>query len=57
MMDVLGRIWYMPKKNEMNAKLITEFIGTFFLCLTICTSAAFGVAGDYAPFAISGSLW
>jgi len=56
LMDVLGRIWYMPKKNEMNAKLITEFIGTFFLCLTICTSAAFGVAGDYAPFAISGTL-
>ncbi|MBR79933.1 MAG: porin [Euryarchaeota archaeon] len=40
----------------MNAKIITEFIGTFFLCLTICTAAAFGVAGDFAPFAIAGTL-
>ena len=46
----------MSDNNEMKAKIITEFIGTFFLCLTICTAAAFGVAGDLAPFAIAGTL-
>ncbi len=46
----------MSDDNQMNAKIITEFIGTFFLCLTICTAAAFGVAGDFAPFAIAGTL-
>ena len=40
----------------MQAKLITEFIGTFFLTLTICTAAAFGTAGSYAPFAIASPL-
>ena len=40
----------------MQAKLITEFIGTFFLTLTICTAAAFGTAGSYAPFAIASTL-
>ena len=40
----------------MQAKLITEFIGTFFLTLTICTAAAFGSAGSYAPFAIASTL-
>ena len=46
----------MPDDNDMNAKIITEFIGTFFLCLTICIAAAFGEAGDFAPFAIAGTL-
>ncbi len=41
---------------SMQAKLITEFIGTFFLTLTICTAAAFGTAGSYAPFAIASTL-
>ena len=40
----------------MQAKLITEFIGTFFLTLTICTAAAFGTAGSHAPFAIASTL-
>ena len=40
----------------MQAKLITEFVGTFFLTLTICTAAAFGTAGSYAPFAIASTL-
>ena len=39
-----------------SAKLITEFIGTFFLTLTICTAAAFGTAGSHAPFAIASTL-
>lgn len=41
---------------NMQAKLITEFIGTFFLTLTICTAAAFGTAGSHAPFAIASTL-
>tara|TARA_B100000427_G_scaffold109309_1_gene90644 strand:+ start:4353 stop:4991 length:639 start_codon:yes stop_codon:yes gene_type:complete len=41
---------------SMQAKLITEFIGTFFLTLTICTAAAFGTAGSHAPFAIASTL-
>ena len=41
---------------SLQAKLITEFIGTFFLTLTICTAAAFGTAGSYAPFAIASTL-
>ena len=41
---------------SMQAKLITEFIGTFFLTLTICTAAAFGTAGSHAPFAIASIL-
>ena len=41
---------------SLRAKLITEFIGTFFLTLTICTAAAFGTAGSYAPFAIASTL-
>jgi aquaporin Z len=40
----------------MQAKLTTEFIGTFFLTLTICTAAAFGTAGSHAPFAIASTL-
>ena len=41
---------------DMRAKLITEFVGTFFLALTICTAAAFGTAGGHAPFAIASTL-
>lgn len=37
-------------------KLTTEFIGTFFLSLTICTAAVYGTAGEYAPFAIASTL-
>ena len=35
---------------------IAEFVGTFFLALTICTAAVHGSAGDYAPFAIAATL-
>ena len=41
---------------SLRAKLIAEFIGTFFLALTICTAAVHGSAGDYAPFAIAATL-
>jgi aquaporin Z len=40
----------------MQQKLTTEFIGTFFLSLTICTAAVYGSAGDYAPFGIAATL-
>ena len=40
----------------MQHKLTTEFIGTFFLSLTVCTAAVYGSAGDYAPFAIASVL-
>ena len=46
----------MSDETGMNAKLITEFIGTFFLCLTICVSGVFGLSGPNAPFAIAGTL-
>ena len=46
----------MSDQASMNAKLITEFTGTFFLCLTICVSAAYGLAENNAPFAIAGIL-
>ena len=36
--------------------MTTEFIGTFFLSLTVCTAAVYGSAGDYAPFAIASAL-
>ena len=39
-----------------HAKLTTEFIGTFFLSLTICTAALLGTAGALAPFAIASTL-
>lgn len=55
-MDVLPTICLMSDQSDMKAKLITEFIGTFFLCLTICVSGAFGLSGPNAPFAISGTL-
>ena len=42
--------------HTMQQKLTTEFIGTFFLSLTICTAAIYGSAGDYAPFGIAATL-
>ena len=43
--------------HTMQQKLTTEFIGTFFLSLTICTAAVFPVpAGEYAPFGIAATL-
>ena len=55
-MDVLLTTDNMSEEYEMNAKLITEFIGTFFLCLTICVAGVFGLSGQNAPFAIAGTL-
>ena len=45
----------MPE-HTLQQKLIAEFVGTFFLALTICTAAVHGEAGDYAPFAIAATL-
>jgi len=42
--------------HNLQQKLTTEFIGTFFLSLTICTAAVYGSAGDYAPFGIAATL-
>ena len=42
--------------HNMQQKLTTEFIGTFFLSLTICTAAVYGSAGEYAPFGIAAIL-
>ena len=42
--------------HSMQQKLTTEFIGTFFLSLTICTAAVYGSAGEYAPFGIASTL-
>ena len=42
--------------HNMQQKLTTEFIGTFFLSLTICTAAVYGSAGEYAPFGIAATL-
>ena len=42
--------------HTMQQKLTTEFIGTFFLSLTICIAAVYGSAGDYAPFGIAATL-
>ena len=42
--------------HSMQQKLTTEFIGTFFLSLTICTAAVYGEAGEYAPFGIASTL-
>ncbi len=55
-MDVQSTIGNMSEESDMNAKLITEFIGTFFLCLTICVAGVFGLSGPNAPFAIAGTL-
>ena len=41
---------------SLKAKLTAEFIGTFFLSLTVCTAAVHGLAGGYAPFAIASVL-
>ena len=41
---------------SLKSKLMAEFIGTFFLSLTICTAAIRGSAGEYAPFAIAATL-
>ena len=43
-------------EHTLVQKLIAEFVGTFFLALTICTAAVHGSAGDYAPFAIASTL-
>ena len=43
-------------EHTLQHKLIAEFIGTFFLALTICTAAVHGSAGEYAPFAIASTL-
>ena len=43
-------------EHSMQQKLMTEFIGTFFLALTICTAAVHGSAGANAPFAIAATL-
>ena len=55
-MDVLSTFYLMSDQSDMNVKLITEFIGTFFLCLTICVAGVFGLSGQNAPFAIAGTL-
>ena len=55
-MDVLSTLYLMSDRSDMNAILITEFIGTFFLCLTICVAGVFGLSGQNAPFAIAGTL-
>jgi aquaporin Z len=33
-------------------RLLSEFLGTFFLTFTICVAAVYGKAGDYGPLAI-----
>lgn len=43
-------------EHSLQNKLIAEFIGTFFLALTVCTAAVHGSAGEYAPFAIAATL-
>ena len=42
--------------HTIQQKITTEFIGTFFLSLTICTAAVYGPAGEYAPFGIAATL-
>ena len=42
--------------HSMQQKLTTEFIGTFFLSLTICTAVVYGSAEAYAPFGIASTL-
>jgi len=42
-------------EHSLQHKLIAEFIGTFFLALTVCTAAVHG-SGQYAPFAIAATL-
>ena len=45
----------MPE-HTLQQKLIAEFVGSFFLALTICTAAVHEEAGDYAPFASAATL-
>ena len=42
--------------HTMQQKLTTEFIGTFFLSLTICTAAVIVPVVEYAPFGIAATL-
>jgi len=45
------------KEYSLRAKLITEFIGTFFLTLTICLAGVFeSGTSELAPFAIASTL-
>lgn len=37
-------------------KILTEFIGTFFLSITICKAAIHGSVDAYVPFAIAATL-
>ena len=37
-------------------KYVAEFIGTFFLVLTVGCAAVLGLAGDFAPIAIGSAL-
>ena len=39
-----------------NAKMASEFIGTFFLTMTIFIAAILGMGGDLAPFGIAATL-
>tara|TARA_B100000902_G_scaffold119929_1_gene120315 strand:- start:1166 stop:1822 length:657 start_codon:yes stop_codon:yes gene_type:complete len=39
-----------------NAKMASEFIGTFFLTMTIFIAAVLGLGGDIAPFGIAATL-
>ncbi len=55
-MSTYSRDWGMGGANIMKPKLAVEFIGTFFLSLTICLAAAHGLAGELAPFAIASIL-
>ena len=56
--NVQGHLFGVRGMTEytLQQKLIAEFIGTFFLSLTICTAAVHGSAGEYAPFAIAATL-
>ena len=42
--------------HSIQQKLTSEFIGTFFLSLTICTVAVYGSAVEHAPFGIAATL-
>ena len=44
-------------EHSLRAKLITEFIGTFFLTLTVCLAVVFETSTpELAPFAIASTL-
>lgn len=52
---------WLPMRRPMSnfstrAKLTTEFIGTLFLSLAVCTAAVLGTAEAHAPFAIASTL-